>query len=1119
MRARLTGLAACLVLLVLLVGLPSALIAVAGNPLPDSLPSWDQLATAVTRPDDGTLALAAIVWIGWVAWAVLTVCIITELLALLRGLRAPRLPALHGPQLATRALIATAALLFAAGPVVTHATATTTVATATSAPGSSQAAPPTGTAPVSRAPTDGMRMASTTATPVTSGEAGTTGTYLTHVTAPGDTLWALAERYLGDGHRYPQIAAANPELVGDPDFLRPGWRLSIPQPDGAPQGQGTRTYTVQPGDTLSQIAAHHLGDATRYPEIAVASRYTVQPDGGRLADPDHIRPGWTLTLPGESPASPGEDSVRDLTSSSAPAPDPPGQAGDGAPSLVTMDAPASLARAAAAVTTGAAGLTPDAVVTEPGTAGPPDETAPDDSTQDTVDDGTDRVGLAEADTGTPAWLLAGLTGAGLILAGGAGLQLRRHCAAASRSRRPGHSVGPTAPALAPVEKTLRHQDAGSTVAALDAALRNLARSCAAAGSPVPAVGAVQLSRDQVTLHLTEPAQLPAPWVVVGDPVHWRADLHRAALDDVGVDQAAPYPLLCTVGEDDDGSVWLLNLEVFGVVALTGDATFVADFARYLAAEVACNPWARDVTLHCVGVAVVASRMNPGRVVVHDDIDKAAGLLLTQAIAQRDRATRTGTTTTAGRATGAGEDLWPARLLLVNTRTSENLRRLLDVVGGNADQSGTAIVIDAGTEQPEGDDDALQIELTAAGRVRVPEVGLDLIAAGLTVDEAHGIATLLEQSTNSEQRPVPVDPDAPVGTWRAFADEAGALRDDYTLPRHSSSALNGHDASDVTTTCVSTSLLPAPDGQYLTAAATTREDLAELAPEVPHGVADQLSQADPTLDADLAAWFDPDCPLPRLALLGPVKARTRGRAVAVAKSKAYYTELLAYLATRRAGATTAEVVDAFTISPGTVRKHIHQLREWLGTNPRTGQPHLPDAREAPAAQNRGVGVYQVVDLLVDADLLRRLRVRGQAKGADGLDDLRDALRLITGQPFQLDSLRSKGWSWLLEGDRLDHHLTIAVVDVAHLVATGCLAANDLGPARAAAEIAALAAPDEEIPQLDLVAVTAAEGDSTRAVQMLHDRLARADEETEAPTDPTDRTHEIATKRSWPDSHAS
>ena len=69
-----------------------------------------------------------------------------------------------------------------------------------------------------------------------------------------------------------------------------------------------------------------------------------------------------------------------------------------------------------------------------------------------------------------------------------------------------------------------------------------------------------------------------------------------------------------------------------------------------------------------------------------------------------------------------------------------------------------------------------------------------------------------------------------------------------------------------------------------------------------------------------------------------------------------------------------------ITPGKVRDYTNTVREWLGTNPTSREPHLPHADKAPATKLRGVNVYQVDEgLLVDLHLFLRLRKRGQARG--------------------------------------------------------------------------------------------------------------------------------------------
>jgi hypothetical protein len=336
------------------------------------------------------------------------------------------------------------------------------------------------------------------------------------------------------------------------------------------------------------------------------------------------------------------------------------------------------------------------------------------------------------------------------------------------------------------------------------------------------------------------------------------------------------------------------------------------------------------------------------------------------------------------------------------------------------------------------------------------------------------------------------------SWRDWTDQAGAIRPEHTVPREA--------AVEVAVT-----LLPEDDDAYEKVAATTAADLSALSPRVKPDVAQQVFDADPTLDEDVAAWWGTEARVPKLTLLGPVKAKTWGKPLAV--RKAYLTELLAYLALHPQGVTTEETAEAFGITEAKTRDYVGRCREWLGQDPTTGELHLPHAQDTPAARVRGVNVYQVIGLLVDVDIFRRLRTRAEARGgAEGIADLKQALRLVQGRPF--DQLRPGGWGWLFEGDRLDHHMTCAVVDVAHIVATYDLQTGDLAGARAAAEIAFLAAPHEEIPTLDLAAVTAREGHTTEAVRLLQkDVCNRTDDPDLPPGDLPERTQQILDRHGW------
>lgn len=65
---------------------------------------------------------------------------------------------------------------------------------------------------------------------------------------------------------------------------------TVPGGGGGGGSAGTQAYTVKAGDTLSHIAEHHYGKASRWHAIFDANR-------DQLDDPDLIRPGQVLKLP------------------------------------------------------------------------------------------------------------------------------------------------------------------------------------------------------------------------------------------------------------------------------------------------------------------------------------------------------------------------------------------------------------------------------------------------------------------------------------------------------------------------------------------------------------------------------------------------------------------------------------------------------------------------------------------------------------------------------------------------------------------------------------------------------------------------------------------------------
>ena len=88
------------------------------------------------------------------------------------------------------------------------------------------------------------------------------------------------------------------QAFGRSGVIQPGWSLRVPLPSSeVEQIDGKYWYTVEPGDTLWGISGRLLGDETRWPELFDANQGARLADGRTLTNPDLIWPDLRLQLP------------------------------------------------------------------------------------------------------------------------------------------------------------------------------------------------------------------------------------------------------------------------------------------------------------------------------------------------------------------------------------------------------------------------------------------------------------------------------------------------------------------------------------------------------------------------------------------------------------------------------------------------------------------------------------------------------------------------------------------------------------------------------------------------------------------------------------------------------
>lgn len=242
-----TGLGALVVLVGVLVGGPFALVAVAGNPLPDHLPTLAEMTTVLTSRDDGQLFLRALALLGWAGWATFTLSVLVELPA--RALHRPavRLPGLRRQQQVAAALVGSVALILATSPAATAATAYAAppVAAAGDLPGQAGAPPVRTDLPLTQAGVSPVRAGALPVTAVPAARAAAADLPAARAAADqadepqvyrvakGDHLGRVADRYLDDFDRYRELARLN--KIHNPDQIHPGQLIRLPA-DAADHG-------------------------------------------------------------------------------------------------------------------------------------------------------------------------------------------------------------------------------------------------------------------------------------------------------------------------------------------------------------------------------------------------------------------------------------------------------------------------------------------------------------------------------------------------------------------------------------------------------------------------------------------------------------------------------------------------------------------------------------------------------------------------------------------------------------------------------------------------------------------------------------------------------------------
>ena len=1144
LRRLLRAAASAVALAALLVGLPAFIALIAsGTAWPQS---WAQLHQELfTASTDNPLLGPVLLLIGAIAWLHLAYATLVEFAYQVRRVQPPELtlPSLRVSQSLVHGLVA--AVLAA---VMIAAVAGPAIAAGSSAPSFPVPTFPGPAASQSRMVAALPAVRATAAVPTSAGLPGSaTGTRV-HVQA-GDSLWSLAEDHLGQGEDWTRIWQANRDTLTDPSTIPVGATLTIPPARTAFRAPVGWTI-VQSGETLRELAHRELGDESRWPEIYHLNSHRIaDPDllrpGWQLRLPQATGPHVTASPVAPPvvalPPAPAEQRGRPLAT-------PPQTAAPTQPTPVPASATLPTAQAPDTAATASAPVVPGPTATAQASQPAPTLPAAATPATDAVGavDGSGPRGLGALTLGG----LGCFAAAGVLAL--LGVRRRRQMRRRRPGQRiplPNpedrdaelEALAVEQPTTVAFLDTVLRGIAAHAVARRRPVPALLGVRLDTAGATLVLSEPQTFRPDWVTVDAVGNWRVDRSGAPP-DPAPDAADLEVASPDGAdpadpvapsGPDEpvrAAPYPALLTLGPTADGaSLLLLNLEAARALTLIVDpaddraAATAEGVLAAMAVEFGTSRLADHLVVHAVGWGSdLAPLTLQDR--FHHHASLADALPMLEASADGDTAALADANTNglpdARVRHGATDLLAPQIVLCVTPPTPEELDRLADLLNRRPSVAVAAVT----TTGPDDDwtDPDWALAVTQDRITRLAAMGCDLRLQHLSTHERAQLVQIAELALH------PGSTDAPDGVAAATAHTvdvtgtpdstaAGPVEEadvDFAADRAALANIQTSSGPDIAPTHGAvdspaaheepsgpgTPLGAAPDA-YRTRPAADSPTRPSRDPDLAAPASDPSSStaapaapipaaAAPTgtarrqprrrsLDATLDALAD----APHVTLLGDLDVV--GATGTLEQGDGTFLLLLATWIALHPGTSSTQVTDALwprVVVDKTVARNTatSKLRRWFGTTP-DGQPWLPRVTATAG--------YRFTDgVTTDWAQFQALSARGISGHDD--DALIRALSLVRGRP--LGNISHTNHLWV---DDLQLEVTAAVVDTAHTLAERSLAAGNPGVALHAVEQGMAADPTAEILWQDLIRARAVARDPAglrraidRAQLVLHQDLS-------------------------------